>query len=335
LCSCFGSVDKSLCFEIFPRFLAEVSATNIIARAGCKTSWTFPQRYHDTGQLEEGHEHTDMILVSHNDPTVIGDPTESSLDDISSPVSIPEPVILSIHVPVVLSMGCKEIDSPLSQAFSCRIAVIGLISNHSFRPGAWSSGSPFGDSDLSKSLIKEFDLSWRGTVGMASERNTLAIDQYHRLRSLAPLGFPDSRTPFFAGKKLASTNTSSQSRMPSWSSSERKARHMSLRTSASYHSLRRRQHVEGFGYRSGRSLHLAPVLRTQRMPSNTKRSSALGRPPLGPTGFLGIRGAIFLHWSSVRYTTRLLTGLTSGKLNIPNISEKQTLKSLAISRNYC
>ena len=275
-----------------------------------------------------------MILVSHNDPAVIGDPTEGPLDDISFPVAIPEPVILSIDVPVVLSMRCKEIDSPLSQSFSRRIAVISLIPDHSFGSGPRSSGTSFGDPDFSNNLIKERDLSRRGTVGMASERNTLAIDQYHALRSLSPLGFPDSRAPFFAGKKLASTNTSSHSRMPLWSNSERKARHMSLRTSASYHSLRRRQQVEGFGYRSGRSLHLAPVFRTQRMPSNTKRSSARGRPPLGPTGLLGMSGSIFRHCSSVRYTSHFLTGLTSGEVNIPKISEKQTLKSLAMSRGY-
>jgi hypothetical protein len=275
-----------------------------------------------------------MILVSHHDPAVMGDPTEGSLDDISSPVAIPEPIILSIHVPVVFSMRCEKIDSSLPQTFSCRIAVVGLVSDHSFGSGPGSSGTSFGDSDLSNNLIKESDLSRRGTVGMASERNTLAIDQYQALRSLSPLGRPDSRAPFFAGKKLASTNTSSQSRMPLWSSSERKARHMSLRKSASYHSLRRRQQVEGFGYRSGRSCHLAPVFRTQRMPSNTNRSSARGRPPLGPTGLFGMRGSIFLHCSSVRYTTCLLTGLTSGEVNIQNISEKQTLNSLAISRGY-
>jgi hypothetical protein len=34
---------------------------------------------------------------------------------------------------------------------------------------------------------------------------------------------------------------------------------------------------------------------------------------------LGMRGSIFFHCSSVRYTTRLLTGLTSGEMNIPKI----------------
>jgi hypothetical protein len=47
---------------------------------------------------------------------------------------------------------------------------------------------------------------------------------------------------------------------------------------------------------------------------------------------LGMRGWIFFHCSSVRYTTRLLTGLTPGESNIHIISENQVLKSCAISR---
>jgi len=275
-----------------------------------------------------------MILVSDNDSSVVGDPAESSLDCISSPVAIPEAVILSIDVAMVLSMGNKKIDSSLSQTLAGRVAVIGFVSDHSLRSGPWSSGSSSGDSDFSNNLIKERDLSRRGTVGIASERNTLAIDQYQALRSLSPLGFPDSRAPFFAGKKLASTKTSSQSRMPLWSNSERNARHMSLRTSSSYHSLRRRQQVEGFGYRSGRSFHLAPVLSTHSIPSNTSRSSVRGRPPFRPTVLFGMRGSILRHCSSVKYTTRLLTGLTSGEVNISKTFEKQTVKSIANSRAY-
>jgi hypothetical protein len=273
-----------------------------------------------------------MILVSDNNPSVSGDPTEGALNCISSPVAIPESVILSIDISVIAAMRREQCDASFPQAFASRIAVVGLVSDYSLGSGPWPSGSSFRDSDFSNNRIKESDLSRRGTVGIASERNTLAIDQYHALRSLSPLGFPDSRAPFFAGKKLASTNTSSQSRMPSWSSSERKARHISLRTSASYHSLRRRQQVEGLGYRSGRSLHLAPVFSTQSIPSNTSLSSALGRPPFGPTGFLGIKGSIFRHCASVKYTTRSLTGLTSGKLYIHKILEEQLLNLHAISR---
>jgi hypothetical protein len=275
-----------------------------------------------------------MIIISDHDSPVVGNPPEGALDDISSPVVIPEAIVLSIHIPMVLAMRNQQTDPSFFEPFSGRIAVVRLVCDHSLGSCPWSSWASLGDSDLSKSLIKERDLSWRGRVGMASERNTLAIDQYHALCSLSPLGLPDCRAPFFAGKKLASTKTSSQSRMPSWSSSERKARHISLRMSSSYHSLNRRQHVDGCGYRSGRSFHLAPVFRTQRIPSNTNRSSALGRPPFLPPDCFGISGSIFRHCSSVKYTTRSLTGLTSGEPNIPKISEKQTFNSLAISRAY-
>jgi hypothetical protein len=83
---------------------------------------------------------------------------------------------------------------------------------------------------------------------------------------------------------------------------------MSLRTPASCQSLKRRQQVEGSGYSAGRSRHLAPVLRTQRIPSRQARSSAGGRPPLGRGGRGGINGLIFSHCSSVNIGFRTPIG---------------------------
>ena len=154
-----------------------------------------------------------MIIISDHDSREVRNPAEGSLNDISSPVVIPEAIVLSIHVPMILAMGNQQTDPSFLQPFSSGIAVVSLVCDYSFGSCPWSSRASFGDSDLSKRSIKERDLSRRGRVGMASERNTLAIDQYQALRSLSPLGFPDSRAPFFAGKKLASTNTSSQSKM--------------------------------------------------------------------------------------------------------------------------
>ena len=159
-------------------------------------------------------------------------------------------------------MWRKQVDSSFPESLSKRVAIVRLVADHSFRAGPRPSRPFLGDFDLLECLFGEPDLCWRSRVGIASQRNTLAIDQYQALRSLSPLGFPDSRAPFFAGKKLASTNTSSQSSMPLWSSSERKACHISLSISASYHSLKPRQQVGGLEYRSGRPLHLAPVLST-------------------------------------------------------------------------
>lgn len=226
---------------------------------------------------------------------------------------------MSVDIPVIFSMRREQVDASFSQALAQRVAVVCLVTDHSLGTGPRPPWSLFGDFDLLECLFGEPDLCWRSRVGMASQRKTLAIDHHHALCSLSPFGLSDRGTPFFAGKKLASMNDSSQSSTPLASSSERKALHISFRTSASYHSFRRRQHVEGCGYLSGRSFHRAPVLSIQRIPSKTNRSSALGRPPFGRGGGLGMRGSIFFHCSSVRYTTRLLTGLTSGEMHIPKV----------------
>jgi hypothetical protein len=220
---------------------------------------------------------------------------------------------------MVASMRRKQIDTPFPESLAQGIGVVRLVCDYSFRPSSRPARPFLGDFDLLERLFGEPDLCWRSRVGMASQRKTLAIDHHHALCSFSPFGLSDRWTPFFAEKKLPSMNDSSQSSTPLASNSERKALHISLRTSASYHSLRRRQHVEGCGYLSGRSFHRAPVLSIQRIPSKTKRSSALGRPPLGRGGGLGMRGSIFFHCSSVRYTTRLLTGFTSGEIHIQKI----------------
>jgi hypothetical protein len=47
-------------------------------------------------------------------------------------------------------------------------------------------------------------------VKVVSQRKAAAVDHHHPLRPLAPLGFPDSTAPFFAGAKLPSRNDSLQ-----------------------------------------------------------------------------------------------------------------------------
>ncbi len=259
------------------------------------------------------------MLVSDYDASKVAEPTESSLNCISSPVAIPKAVILSVDIPMILSMRGEQVYAAFPQTLAQGIAVVGLVPNYSLRSGPRPPWPFFRDFDLLECLFGEPDLCWRSRVGIASQRKTLAIDHHHALCSLSPLGLSDCWTPFFAGKKLASMNDSSQSSTPLASNSERKALHISLRTSASYHSFKRRQHVEGCGYLSGRSFHRAPVLSIQRIPSKTKRSSALGRPPFGRRGGLGMRGSIFFHCSSLRYTTRLLTGFTSDETHIPKV----------------
>jgi hypothetical protein len=249
-----------------------------------------------------------MILVSHDKPSEVAEPAESALNDISSLIAIPESVILPVDISMVLPVRRKKVDAALSEKLSVRVAIVCLVADYSFWSCPWSAWPLLRDSDVCHDFLKELDLSGRGRVAMASQRNTLAIDHHQALGSLTPLGLSDSRAPFFAGMKVASTKLSSQSRTASASSCARKARHISSRTPASYQSLRRRQQVDGSGYFPGRSLHLAPVLRIQRIPSKQSRSSTGGRPPFGLGGRGGINGLIISHCSSVNIGCRALIG---------------------------
>ena len=177
-------------------------------------------------------------------------------------------------------MRNKKIDSSFPQTLARRIAVVCLVADHSLGTGSGPSRSSFGDFDFcnvfSRSLISagEAESVWLPRGRPLPSTSTMHFVPFPRLVFPTP-------APLFLPERSLHQQTPLPSRGLHWSNSERKARHMSLRTSASYHSLRRRQQVEGCGYRSGRSFHLAPVLSIQRIPSNTKRSSALGRPPFG------------------------------------------------------
>src|SRR5262249_45073451 len=151
------------------------------------------------------------------------------------------------------------------------VTVIGSIRNQRNRSFArWH---------LVDQLFDERDLSRRSTFGPADEWNSLTICHHHPLRTFSTLGFTDSFAPFFAGEKLASTNTSSQSNSPRSSSVSRKACQIFTSTPSPSHSTNRRQHVLGDGYRSGKSRQRAPLRRTHKIPSKHARSSAGGRPP--------------------------------------------------------
>jgi hypothetical protein len=140
---------------------------------------------------------------------------------------------------------------------------------------------------------------------VVSQRNTLAVDHHHPLRSFAPFGLSDAFTPFFAGAKLPSANASDQSSWPRSSSSDRNTRHAFNQMPCSSQSFNLRQHVEGLGYRLGKSAHGAPVRRIHNMPSNTLRLSAQGRPPFLDFLGLGNTASSFFHCLSVNFCRSL------------------------------
>jgi hypothetical protein len=143
---------------------------------------------------------------------------------------------------------------------------------------------------------------------MASKWNTLTVDHHHPLRSLAFLGLPDCKAPFFAGAKLPSIEASSQSSFCVASSSARNARHMSSHRSCSSQRSNRLLHVLPLGRGSGISLQRAPVPKIQRIPSSTSLFPFGGRPLLMSRPSFGSNGSIFDHRSSVNIGLGSLIG---------------------------
>jgi hypothetical protein len=161
----------------------------------------------------------------------------------------------------------------------------------------------FADRHFVNQVLDERDLSRRSTFGPACKWNSLTICHHQPLCTFSTLRFADSFAPFLAGEKLASTNTSSQSKSRRSSSVSRKACQISTSTPSPSHSTNRRQQVLGEGYRSGKSRQRAPLRSTHKIPSKQARSSAGGRPPRGDRLRFGMNGSIFSHCLSLTKTS--------------------------------
>ena len=258
--------------------------------------------------MEKGAVNTDKSFVSNNKGPEITYPRKGAFNFPSFSIPSEFSSILCLRFFSIFSVRTNQLYSPFFKLFTKWIAIITFISNQAlwaaFRPSralSWYF-------DLFKRLVNKSHLR-RGCRGNgASQRNTLAVDHHHPLRTFTSLGFSDAGAPFFAGAKLPSMKASSQSKSAFSSSSERNLRQTSSQTPCSSHSLSLRQHVEGLGYTLGRSLHLAPLRKTQRMPSKTCRLPAGGRPTRPGFG-LGNKGSSLFHCSS--FINRVVSAIGS------------------------
>src|SRR5579864_5029159 len=239
-------------------------------------------------------------VVAHHQAAEVSQPADGAFYDPAPPIAPQRPTILCCRANTIALVRADQLDPAPPQTIPQRIAVVSLVRDH---PHGFLSRSarvvPPPYADRRQRRFREPDFRRGCRVKLVSQRNTLAVDHHHPLRPLAPLGFSDSGAPFFAGAKLPSRNDSLQSSCSCSFNSLRNARQMFSQTSCSSQSRSRRQHVEGCGYFSGRSCQRAPLRRIHRIPSNTRRLSIHGRPPLRCLGGSGSKGAIFVHCASV------------------------------------
>jgi len=249
--------------------------------------------------------YNNITIPADHQSAIIAQPGECTFHFPPTFISSQLAAIMIFLLFVVVPVRADQFNTARLQSSSQRITVIGLVGNQPIGFLARSASTFSGDRNVVYRLFEEFDLRRRRRVQVVSQRNTLAVDHHHPLRSFAPFGFSDALAPFFAGAKLPSAKASDQSSWPRSSSSERNARHAFNQTSCSSQSFNRRQHVEGLGYRLGKSAHGAPVRSTHKIPSNTLRLSAQGRPPFLDVLGLGNKASIFFHCLSVNFRRSL------------------------------
>jgi hypothetical protein len=243
----------------------------------------------------------DILIPSDNKPAKISQPGKSPLNFIATPVTPHLASIIMLLSFIIAPVRANQFNTFTCQTFSQWVAVIPLVSNQSLRISFGTPSAFARHSNIFYRFFEERNFARGRRVQVVSQRNTLAVDHHHPLRSLAAFGLSDAFAPFFAGAKLPSANASLQSNCPRWSSSARNTRQASSQISCSSQSLSRLQQVDGLGNCFGKSAQGAPVRSIQRMPSNTLRLSAQGLPPRLDFLSFGNKGSIFFHCSSVNF----------------------------------
>lgn len=222
-------------------------------------------------------ENSCRAFVAHHQAAEGLQPRVGALNDPSALIPSEFPSILMRGDSIVAPRRDDRLNRSLDQQGSYLVTVVATICNQPL--GLATFGSAASDAPIFKRLFQQLHFRGGCLLHVYSERSTRAIGQYHELCSLASFSLPDQRTPFFAVMNMPSMKHSSHRTFFLSSSWSRKARHMFKSTSFSAHCFKRRCTVLLEPYRSGNSLHGAPVQRSQRMPSKHWRSSAGGRPP--------------------------------------------------------
>jgi len=257
--------------------------------------------------MDEGLEDLMTPVPAHDEAAEAGEPTDGAFYFPALPVTPKGAAILTLGLGSATSMGGDLLDAAGRQPAAQRVAVIGPVEDQPLGFGRPQGAVPGGEEGLLERLFRERDLRRTGRVNGHSQRNTLAVCQYHKLCAFPTFGLPDAGAPFLAGMKVASRKASLQSNWPRSSSSPRKARQTFSHIPSSVHIFSRRQQVLGLGYRSGRSCQRAPVRNIHNIPSRHSRLLRHGRPRLLSSGRCGL---IFSHCFSVKYLARLI-GITS------------------------
>lgn len=249
--------------------------------------------------MKEALINSKLSVPTDNKSAEILQPCKSPLNRPSTFVPPQFASILIFLFLIITPIRAYQFNTTLSQSFTERITVVSLICNNPFRIFSGTTTSLSGNRNLFNSRFQQLHLTRRGRIEMSTERDSLAIDHHHPLRTFSAFGLSNTSAPFFAEAKLPSAKVSSHSSWLCSSSSDKNLRQISSQTPCSSHCCNLLQQVLADGYQSGKSFHRAPLRSTQIMPSKTSLLPTGLRPPFGDCLCLGSSASSLFHCSSV------------------------------------
>src|SRR5215472_9096145 len=257
--------------------------------------------------MKERTIHFEAALIPHHQAAEVAQPGERPLHLPPPPVAAQLPTVLQRRPLAVAPVRADQLDAPpRPQPLPQPVAVIALVADQPLQLRRSPPAVRRPHVDVVQRPLEQRHLRRAGRVEVACQRNALAIDHHHPLRTLAFLGLAHPVAPFFAGAKLPSAKHSAQSRRPWSCKASRRVCQACRQTPCSSHRARRRQQVEGEGYPSGSAFQRPPLRSTHRMPSTTGRLGTGLGPPLGEGCGSGRTTASSCHCSSVSSGWRML-----------------------------
>jgi len=232
------------------------------------------------------------IFKTSGDAAEVLQPGKEALDLPSAPISPEQASVLRWRFDSIRLVRCDHLNALLLKFLIQRVRVISFI--------AYESLGLLKGKNLSESFLDKSDFMRASRRRVDGERKTMAVCHRHELRTLPPLGLSHFEAPFLATTKVPSMKHSVTSSSPRSLRSAARASSTRRRVPSRTHCWNRRWQVWYGGNLSGKSCHLAPLRRIQRMPLSTSRLSRHGLPrPSARRAGEGISGSIIAHCSSL------------------------------------
>ena len=159
----------------------------------------------ETSKVHEAEEVLDVVFPSHDQSAELVHPRKQPFHFPASPVTTQWATVLGL-APALPIRGNQFDAVFFGEFFVERVRVVRFVADE--------AGWEFVEEASAKNLFHKPALGWRSAIDRYGERKTVTSGDSDDLRTLAAPGGTDSKPPFFALAKVASTNASSRFNCP-------------------------------------------------------------------------------------------------------------------------